>query len=163
RGLAAQFEARRCLRDRNHRHRHPAQPAGEGKTVDADGPGPRHSREGGNPGRATGQLPGPRLRGGDDASRNKTMTLSLFDLTGKVGVITGSSRGMGRAMAEIFAGAGTKVVISGRNIEPCQEVVDAIKAKGGEATAVTCRISDKAQCENLIAKAHEAYGRVDIM
>jgi NAD(P)-dependent dehydrogenase (short-subunit alcohol dehydrogenase family) len=91
------------------------------------------------------------------------MSLSLFDLTGRVAVITGSSRGIGRAMAEIFAEAGGKVVISGRNLEPCEEVVAAIKAKGGEATAIPCRISDKAQCENLIAKSIEAYGKVDIL
>src|SRR5258708_29218023 len=89
--------------------------------------------------------------------------MTLFDLSGKVAVITGPRGGIGRAMAEIFAEAGAKMVISGRNLEPCQEVVAAIEAKGGEATAITCRISDKAQCENLIAKANETYGRVDIL
>src|ERR1700722_1971080 len=89
--------------------------------------------------------------------------MKLFDLTGKVAVITGSSRGIGRAMAEQFSEAGGTVVLSARNQDPCEEVVGAIKAKGGEAPAIPCRISDKAQCENLIAKANEAYGCVDIM
>ncbi len=87
----------------------------------------------------------------------------MFDLEGRVAVITGSSRGIGRAMAEIFAEAGGRVVISGRNLDPCLVVDAALKAKGGAAPADACRISDKGQCENLIARANEVYGGVDIL
>ena len=89
--------------------------------------------------------------------------MNLFDLTGKVAIVTGSSRGIGRAIAEAFAEAGAKVVISSRNQEPCDEVAAAIRAKGGEAIAVAARISDKAQLENLVAKTREQWGGIDIL
>jgi NAD(P)-dependent dehydrogenase (short-subunit alcohol dehydrogenase family) len=87
----------------------------------------------------------------------------LFDLRGKVAVITGSTKGIGKAMAERMAEHGAKVVISSRKADVCDEVAAAINAKGGEAIAVPCNISDQSQLEVLVNKTVAAWGGIDIL
>ena len=88
---------------------------------------------------------------------------ALFDLSGQVAVITGSSRGIGRAIAEALASAGAKVVISSRKLDKCKEVAAAINEAGGEAIAVPCNISHKDQLRALVDKALASWGRIDIL
>lgn len=87
----------------------------------------------------------------------------MFDVTGKVAVITGSSRGIGRAIAEEMARRGAKVVVSSRKPEACQEVVDGINASGGEAIVIPCNISEKQQLQGLVDGAVAKFGRLDIL
>lgn len=87
----------------------------------------------------------------------------MFDLTGRVAVITGSSRGIGRAIALEFAKMGARVVVSSRKIEACQAVVAEIEAAGGEATAFACNVGRKPDLEALVAHAMHEYGRIDVL
>jgi NAD(P)-dependent dehydrogenase (short-subunit alcohol dehydrogenase family) len=89
--------------------------------------------------------------------------MSLFSLEGRTAIITGSSRGIGRAIAEQFAAHGANVVISSRKGPACEEVADAINAQGGgKAIAIPASISEKDALENLVAKTREAFGGIDI-
>lgn len=91
--------------------------------------------------------------------------MSLFDLSGKVAVITGSSRGIGRAIAERMAEQGAKVVISSRKLGPCEEVANAINARHGAGTAiaVAASIASKPDLQNLVQATMQAFGRVDVL
>ena len=87
----------------------------------------------------------------------------LFSLKGRTALITGSSRGIGRAIAERMAQAGARVVVSSRKQDACEEVVKAIRDAGGEAIAVPCNISTKPELETLVARTREAFGKIDIL
>ncbi len=91
--------------------------------------------------------------------------MKLFDLTGKSAVITGSSRGIGKAIAEAIADHGGQVTISSRKPGPCQEVANAINEKHGEqrAISVPANISSKDELQNLVDKTKEAFGKIDIV
>lgn len=89
----------------------------------------------------------------------------LFDLTGKVAIVTGSSRGIGKASAEALADAGAKVVISSRKQDACDAVAAEINAKHGDGTAlaVAASISDKAALRHLVEETRRVFGRVDVL
>ena len=91
---------------------------------------------------------------------------NLFDLTGKVALLTGASKGMGRAMAEGLAEHGAKVVVSSRKLDQCEQAAAEINAKakgGGEAAALACNIGYKEQLEQLVQATHERLGRIDVL
>ncbi len=87
----------------------------------------------------------------------------LFSLHGQVAVVTGASKGIGRAIAEALAAAGAKVVISSRRGEACEEVAGAINESGGEAIALACNISHKSDLQGLVDRTLEHWGRIDTL
>ncbi len=94
-----------------------------------------------------------------------TPAANLFDLTGKVAVVTGSSRGIGRAIVERMAQHGAKVVVSSRKAGPCDAVASAINAAHGEGTAIAvpANISSKDDLQRLVDTTNATFGRIDVV
>lgn len=89
--------------------------------------------------------------------------MTLFDLSGKVGIITGGNSGIGLGMAQGLAKAGAKVVIVGRNQEKSNLAVQTITQDGGSALAASCDVSNQASVQAMVQKVLDCCGRIDIL
>lgn len=88
---------------------------------------------------------------------------NLFDLSGKIALVTGASRGIGESVAKTLAAYGAHVIVSSRKAESCDAVVAAIREAGGSAETIACHIGEMAQIEAMFAAIESKHGRLDIL
>jgi len=87
----------------------------------------------------------------------------MFDLSGRVAVVTGASRGIGEAIARALASHGAEVIVSSRKPDACETVAAGIRSEGGRATAIACHIGDLDALSALFARVEKDHGRLDVL
>lgn len=91
------------------------------------------------------------------------MATTLFDLSGRIALVTGASRGIGQAIAELLAEQGAHVIISSRREDGCARVAQSIIAAGGSAQAMACHIGEMQQIGDMFSRIREQHGKLDIL
>ena len=91
------------------------------------------------------------------------MSTTLFDLTGKIALVTGASRGIGEAIAKLLATQGAHVIVSSRKIDGCEIVAKQITDAGGSVEAFACHVGSMEDISNIFAHIKEQHGRLDIL
>ena len=91
------------------------------------------------------------------------MATTLFDLEGKIALVTGASRGIGESIAKLLGEQGAHVIVSSRKLEDCRSVADSISAAGGSAEALTCHVGNMDDIANCFAYIKSVHGKLDIL
>ena len=91
------------------------------------------------------------------------MDKNVFDLTGKIALVTGASRGIGESIARLLAAYGAEVIVSSRKIDGCEAVAASIREQGGKAHAMACHVGEMAQIDSTFADIQSKFGRLDIL
>ena len=91
------------------------------------------------------------------------MATTLFDLQGKIALVTGASRGIGESIAKLLGEQGAHVIVSSRKLEDCQSVADSIAAAGGSAEALACHVGNMDDIANCFAHIKSVHGKLDIL